>query len=119
LNIVTPAILIIGAILVAIVAAPIALFSRALQTSTFNVATVDGNVVVSYEWDGAVTIRDARLAVLVNGKVVGEDYDSSLGRGEELRVVLDPRDLVGETVIVFSGSVEGIYSFEIKLEVQG
>jgi len=118
-NLVTPAIIIIGAILVAIIAAPLALFSRALETSTFDVRVEGRQVVFSFTWNGDVRIKDARLTILVNGKTVGEASDNELVGGETLQVVVPASELQGNTTIVFEGSIEGIYDFRVALEAGG
>jgi len=118
-NLVTPAIIIIGALLVAIVAAPLALFSRALEASTFNVKAEGGQVVFSFTWNGDVRIKDAKLIVLVDSETVGEARDDVLTSGEALRVAVPAQELQGNTTIVFEGSIEGIYSFRVALEVGG
>jgi len=118
-NLVTPAIIIIGAILVAIIAAPLALFSRALETSAFDVKVEGRQVVFTFTWNGDVQIKDAKLTILVDGSSVGEASDDVLTSGETLRVAVPVEKLQGNTTIVFEGSIEGIYSFKVALEVKG
>ena len=116
----SPAIIIIGAILVGLISTPLALFSRGLDNSSLEVNVEGSQVVFSFTWNGLVNIKDANLTVIVNDTIVGVDLDESLERGERLEVPINATVLQeGNPTIVLSGSVEGIYGFKVVLEVKG